>query len=41
MQYGRSDLLRALITGPAATPYENGCFLFDILLPPDYPDSPP
>lgn len=41
MQYGRSDLLRALITGPAGTPYENGCFLFDILLPPDYPDSPP
>ncbi len=21
--------------------YENGCFLFDILLPPNYPESPP
>jgi len=35
------DLLRALITGPAGTPYANGVFLFDILLPPDFPDVNP
>ena len=27
------DLLRALILGPVDTPYCNGCFIFDILLP--------
>lgn len=37
----RMDVLRALITGPEGTPYENGCYLFDIYLPPNYPDSPP
>lgn len=29
-----------LITGPEATPYENGCFEFDVYFPPDYPTSP-
>lgn len=32
---------RALIIGPADTPYANGCFLFDIFLPNNYPDVPP
>jgi ubiquitin-protein ligase len=29
-----------LITGPAETPYANGCFEFDVYFPPDYPNSP-
>lgn len=29
-----------LITGPADTPYANGCFEFDVYFPPDYPNSP-
>ncbi|CAD5110727.1 unnamed protein product [Dimorphilus gyrociliatus] len=33
--------LRALITGPANTPYENGCYMFDIIFPNDYPSNPP
>lgn len=37
----RPDVLKALITGPADTPYENGCFVFDIFLPVTYPDTPP
>jgi len=37
----RVDLLKALIIGPEGSPYENGCFEFDIWLPLDYPDSPP
>lgn len=37
----RVDLLKALIIGPTNTPYENGCFEFDILLPEDYPNAPP
>jgi baculoviral IAP repeat-containing protein 6 len=37
----RSDLLKALITGPEGTPYANGCFLFDIFLPTTYPQTPP
>ena len=36
----RTDLIRALITGPEETPYANGCFLFDIALR-DYPARPP
>ena len=32
---------RALITGPEGTPYQNGCFLFDVWLPPEYPNKPP
>lgn len=30
-----------MITGPSDTPYENGCFEFDVYFPPDYPTSPP
>ncbi|CAM9228936.1 unnamed protein product, partial [Ectocarpus sp. 13 AM-2016] len=37
----RFDVMRAMVTGPKGTPYECGCFEFDILLPPDYPNSPP
>lgn len=32
---------RALIIGPAETPYANGCFIFDIFLPSNYPNAPP
>jgi baculoviral IAP repeat-containing protein 6 len=37
----RHDILKALIIGPEGTPYENGCFEFDIMLPTNYPDAPP
>eukprot|EP01035_Chromulina_nebulosa_P032972 gene32972-44116_t len=37
----RSDVLKALIIGPEGTPYAHGCFEFDILLPSNYPNSPP
>ncbi|CAJ1945671.1 unnamed protein product [Cylindrotheca closterium] len=36
----RMDLLRCLIIGPDDSPYENGCFFFDIHLA-GYPNSPP
>ena len=35
------NVLKALIIGPVDTPYENGVFEFDILLPYDYPNVPP
>lgn len=34
-------VLQVLITGPADTPYANGCFEFDVYFPQDYPNSPP
>lgn len=37
----RIDVLKCLITGPEGTPYSNGLFEFDILIPLDYPNSPP
>ena len=37
----RLDMLRVMITGPDDTPYANGCFLFDISMPGDYPKSNP
>jgi ubiquitin-protein ligase len=37
----RLDVLKILITGPADTPYEGGCFVFDMFLPADYPQKPP
>ena len=37
---GSMDYLRVLIFGPQDTPYENGCFFFDIFLQ-DYPRQPP
>lgn len=32
--------VKVLITGPEDTPYENGCFEFDIFFPQDYPQTP-
>lgn len=29
-----------LITGPADTPYANGCFLCDVFFPVEYPNKP-
>lgn len=37
----RPDMIKALIIGPADTPYENGLFEFDILCPMNYPNGPP
>ncbi|XP_057538424.1 probable ubiquitin-conjugating enzyme E2 24 isoform X2 [Amaranthus tricolor] len=37
----RIDLLRAAIVGAPGTPYHDGLFFFDIVLPPDYPNVPP
>ncbi|ESP03094.1 hypothetical protein LOTGIDRAFT_230508 [Lottia gigantea] len=37
----RLDVMKVLITGPADTPYANGCFEFDVYFPLDYPESPP
>ncbi|XXG67648.1 hypothetical protein AAC387_Pa06g0943 [Persea americana] len=37
----RIDLMRAVIVGPAETPYHDGLFFFDIFFPPDYPAQPP
>lgn len=36
----RLDIMKVLITGPADTPYSNGCFELDVFFPPDYPLSP-
>jgi hypothetical protein len=37
----RPDVMKILITGPVGTPYSNGCFLFDLYCPSNYPNSPP
>eukprot|EP00045_Choanoeca_perplexa_P006803 m.58819 g.58819 ORF g.58819 m.58819 type:complete len:706 (+) comp13795_c0_seq1:83-2200(+) len=37
----RPDVIKAMIIGPEDTPYANGCFLFDIFLPLEYPHMPP
>ncbi|CAL4962090.1 unnamed protein product [Urochloa decumbens] len=37
----RMDLLRAVIVGPAGTPYHDGLFFFDIYFPSQYPTKPP
>lgn len=37
----RVDLMRAMITGPKGTPYEHGCFIFDIYIPASFPSAPP
>ncbi|XP_045481363.1 baculoviral IAP repeat-containing protein 6 [Harmonia axyridis] len=36
----RLDVMKVLITGPADTPYANGCFELDVFFPHDYPISP-
>lgn len=33
--------MSVLIKGPAATPYEDGLFAFDVHLPADFPSVPP
>lgn len=33
--------IKALIIGPKDTPYENGCYIFDIYIPSSYPNDPP
>lgn len=38
---GRCDIMKVLITGPDDTPYQNGCFEFDLFFPSTYPFSPP
>ena len=35
------QFLRAALVGAADTPYENGVFVFDIYVPPEYPAVPP
>eukprot|EP00455_Lapot_gusevi_P008047 TRINITY_DN1346_c0_g1_i2.p1 TRINITY_DN1346_c0_g1~~TRINITY_DN1346_c0_g1_i2.p1 ORF type:complete len:665 (+),score=179.18 TRINITY_DN1346_c0_g1_i2:96-1997(+) len=37
----RFDFMRVLMQGPVDTPYMNGLFLFDVYLPPEYPQKPP
>ncbi|EJT97519.1 hypothetical protein DACRYDRAFT_84483 [Dacryopinax primogenitus] len=37
----RVDVIKALITGPEGTPYENGCYVFDIFLGSNYNMAPP
>jgi baculoviral IAP repeat-containing protein 6 len=37
----RMDIMKVLMTGPDGTPYSNGCFLFDVYFPNEYPTSPP
>ncbi|KAA6355254.1 MAG: putative Ubiquitin-conjugating BIR-domain enzyme, partial [Streblomastix strix] len=36
-----TQLIKALIVGPMNTPYEQGLFEFDILIPQQYPQAPP
>lgn len=36
----RLDIMKALIIGPPDTPYANGCFVFDLYFPPNYPQVP-
>lgn len=35
------DYMRAAMTGPPDTPYQNGVWLFDVFLPAAYPAVPP
>ncbi|KAF8377784.1 hypothetical protein HHK36_031169 [Tetracentron sinense] len=37
----RMDLLRAVMVGAYGTPYQDGLFVFDFHLPPEYPHVPP
>jgi len=37
----RMDKMKVMIVGPRGTPYENGCFFFDLFLPADYPEVNP
>lgn len=33
--------MKFLITGPPNTPYDSGCFIFDLYTPPEYPNTNP
>ncbi len=35
------SVLRIMITGPHDTPYDSGCFLFDVFIPETFPNTPP
>jgi ubiquitin-protein ligase len=35
------DFMKVMIIGPEGTPYENGCFLFDLYLPENFPQNCP
>jgi len=37
----RPFVAQCAIFGPDQTPYDSGCFIFDIYFPPDYPTEPP
>lgn len=37
----RPMIMKILITGPTDTPYDSGCFIFDVYVPHTYPKSPP
>ena len=37
----KKGMMRFMITGPNDTPYENGLFIFDLVITEDYPNSPP
>ena len=37
----KMNILSAMITGPEGTPYANGCFIFDVFFPAEYPQEPP
>ncbi|CAI0549726.1 unnamed protein product [Linum tenue] len=37
----RMELLRAVIIGPAGTPYHDGLYVFDCIFPSNYPHAPP
>lgn len=37
----RVDMMQCLITGPSDTPYDGGCFQFDIYFPSGYPHTAP
>jgi len=37
----RYDVMLVMIIGPEGTPYENGCFLFDLVLPENFPQGCP
>ncbi|CAF1366021.1 unnamed protein product, partial [Rotaria sordida] len=37
----RMDIMKILITGLDGTPYSNGCFIFDVYFPNQYPTTPP
>ena len=37
----RPHVMQCMITGPGETPYDSGCFQFDIYCPSTFPSGPP